>query len=165
MLHPFGQRGGQPPGPPSPGALAYNRQEDVMNVRAQPEEYVSTRAMGGRRSPGIRMRCLAVGRERSLTVLLRADAPCSPGTAPRGGRVFHARGRWRSRGVRAGGTSGRKTTAELVSVIHDHTPFPEETEFLFTNHGAVQFRRAGNTTGVSTEVIQSLAQTANVRAA
>jgi hypothetical protein len=67
--------------------------------------------------------------------------------------------------VRAGGTSGRKTTAELVSVIHDHTPFPEETEFLFTNHGAVQFRRAGNTTGVSTEVIQSLAQTANVRAA
>ena len=52
-------------------------------------------------------------------------------------------------------------------MIHDHTFFPEETEFLFTNHGAVQFvDEQGNTTSVlDWEVIQSLANVASVRAA
>jgi hypothetical protein len=56
---------------------------------------------------------------------------------------------------------------EPVSVIHDHTYFPEPSEFLFTNHGAVQFvDEQGNTTMVlDWEVIQSIAKNASARAA
>jgi hypothetical protein len=48
---------------------------------------------------------------------------------------------------------------EPVSVIHDSTFFPEPSEFIFTNHGAVQFLDENDKTSfvLDWEVIQGMA--------
>jgi acetylacetone-cleaving enzyme len=145
-----------------------------MTVRMQPEEFVSTRSMSwAPLSPGIRMKVLRLSPESGTwTVLFHADAGASFARhrhlAP--GEYFMLSGKMEVRGgVQAGGTTAVTGDYgwEPVSVIHDHTYFPEESEFLFTNHGAVQFvDEQGNTTGVlDWEAIQSLAQVASARAA
>jgi anti-sigma factor ChrR (cupin superfamily) len=145
-----------------------------MSVRMQPEEYVSTRSMPwATLSPGIRMKVLRLSPESGTwTVLLRADAGASFARHRHlaAGEYFMLYGKMEVRGgAQAGGTTAVAGDYgwEPVSVIHDHTFFPEETEFLFTNHGAVQFvDEKGNTTSVlDWEVIQSLARTASARAA
>ncbi|HKC51416.1 MAG TPA: 2,4'-dihydroxyacetophenone dioxygenase family protein [Myxococcota bacterium] len=145
-----------------------------MNVRVQPEEYVSTRSMSWAvLSPGIWMKVLRLSPESGTwTVLLRAEAGASFARHRHlaAGEYFMLSGKMEVRGgAQAGGTTAVAGDYgwEPVSVIHDHTFFPEETEFLFTNHGAVQFvDEQGNTTAVlDWEAIQSLAQIASARAA
>lgn len=143
-------------------------------VRPQSEEYVSTRSLPWSvLVPGIRMKVCRLSPESGTwTVLFRADAGAS---FPRhrhlaAGEYFMISGKMEVRGgVQNGGTTAVAGDYgwEPVSVIHDHTYFPEESEFLFTNHGAVQFiDEAGNTTSVlDWEVIQTVAQSASARAA
>jgi anti-sigma factor ChrR (cupin superfamily) len=141
-------------------------------ARVQPEEYVSTRSLPWSvLVPGIRMKVCRVSPETGTwTVLFKADAGAS---FPRhrhlaAGEYFMLSGKMEVRGgAQAGGVTAVAGDYgwEPVSVIHDHTYFPEESDFLFTNHGAVQFiDEQGNTTSVlDWEVIQSVGEAAGAR--
>ena len=143
-------------------------------VRPQSEEFVSTRSIPWAvLVPGIRMKVCRLSPESGTwTVLFRADAGAS---FPRhrhlaAGEYFMLSGKMELRGgAQAGGVTALPGDYgwEPVSVIHDFIHFPEETELLFTNHGAVQFLdEQGNTTSVlDWEAIQSVAQAASARAA
>ena len=140
-----------------------------MTVRIQPEEFVSSRSLSwAPLSPGIWLKVLRLSPESGTwTVLLRAEAGASFARhrhlAP--GEYFMLSGKMEVRGgVQAGGVTATAGDYgwEPVSVIHDHTYFPEASEFLFTNHGAVQFvDEAGNTTAVlDWEAVQAMAEAA-----
>ncbi len=140
-----------------------------MTLSKQPEEYVSSQDMAWVAfSPGIFIKVLRLSPETGTwTVLMRAEAGASFARHRHlaAGEYFMLSGKMEVRGgVQNGGVTAVAGDYgwEPVSVIHDHTYFPEDTEFLFTNHGAVQFvDEQGNTTSVlDWEVIQSLAQQA-----
>lgn len=146
-----------------------------MTVRPQSEEFVSTHSMAWAEfSPGIWMKVLRLSPETGTwSLLLRAEAGASFARHRHlaAGEYFMLSGKMELRGgAQAGGVTALPGDYgwEPVSVIHDHTYFPEPTEFLFTNHGAVQFvDEQGNTTMVlDWEVVQALAaKAASARAA
>jgi quercetin dioxygenase-like cupin family protein len=145
-----------------------------MSQNAPKDEYVASRKLAWVPFvPGISLKLLRVSPESGTwTVLFRAEAGAS---FPRhrhlaAGEYFMLSGRME---VRGGAEKGGITALpgdygwEPVSIIHDHTEFPEASEFLFTNHGAVVFVDEENnpTSVLDWEVIQSAVRQAAARAA
>ena len=96
-------------------------------------------------SPGIWLKLLRVSPETGTwTVLLKCEAGSAFARHRHlaAGEYFMLSGRMELRGgAQAGGVTALPGDYgyEPVSVIHDSTAFPVESEMLFTNHGAVQF--------------------------
>jgi anti-sigma factor ChrR (cupin superfamily) len=138
-------------------------------IPAQEDLFVSSRELKWAPfSEGIWLKCLRLSPETGTwTVLLKAEAGAS---FPRhrhlaAGEYFMISGRMELRGgVEAGGVTALPGDYgwEPVSVIHDFTHFPEPTEFIFTNHGAVQFLDEHDKTVsvLDWEVIQAIAAAA-----
>lgn len=116
-------------------------------------------------SEGIQLKVLRVSPETGTwTVLIKAEAGAS---FPRhrhlaAGEYFMLSGEMEVRGGEEnGGVTARAGDYgwEPVSVIHDLTRFPQATEFLFTNHGAVVFLDANDEVSsvLDWEAIQALA--------
>lgn len=119
-------------------------------------------------SEGIWLKVLRISPETGTwTILLK----CAAGSAfarhrhLAAGEYFMLSGRMELRG---GAQSGGVTAVagdygfEPVSVIHDSTCFPVDSEFLFTNHGAVQFLDEQDNTAfvLDWEAIQRMAAAA-----
>ncbi len=143
-------------------------------MNAPKDEYVSSKKLPWVEFvPGIFLKLLRVCPENGTwTVLFRADAGAS---FPRHRHLaaveyFMLSGKMEVRGgVENGGITAVAGDYgwEPVSIVHDLTYFPEPTEFLFTNHGAVVFTDEENrpTSVLDWEVIQSVVQQAAARAA
>jgi len=117
-----------------------------MTITAQAELFVSSRELKWAPfSEGIWLKLLRLSPETgSWTILLKCAAGSSFARHRHlgAGEYFMLSGRMEVRGGAAAG--GVPAVAgdygwEPVSVIHDSTCFPEPSEFIFTNHGAVQF--------------------------
>jgi anti-sigma factor ChrR (cupin superfamily) len=146
----------------------------MTTMNAAKDEYVSSNGMTWAPFvPGISLKLLRVCPENGTwTVLLKADAGAS---FPRhrhlaAGEYFMLSGKMEVRGgVEKGGITALPGDYgwEPVSIVHDYTYFPEPTEFLFTNHGAVVFIDDEDrpTNVLDWEVIQSVVQQAAARAA
>ena len=140
-----------------------------MSMNAPKDEYVSSQKLSWSPFvPGIALKLLRVSPESGTwTVLFRAEAGAS---FPRhrhlaAGEYFMLSGRMELRGgAKAGGVTALPGDYgfEPVSVIHDSTFFPEPTEMLFTNHGAVQFLDEHDNTAfvLDWEAIQRMAAAA-----
>ena len=115
-------------------------------ISAQAELFVSSRELKWAPfSEGIWLKLLRLSPETgSWTILLKCAAGSSFARHRHlgAGEYFMLSGRM---DVRGGAAAGGVTAVagdygwEPVSVIHDSTCFPEPSEFIFTNHGAVQF--------------------------
>jgi len=120
--------------------------EDATMVSPQADLYVSSRELKWAPfSEGIWLKVLRISPETGTwTILLK----CQAGSAfarhrhLAAGEYFMLSGRMELRGgAQAGGVTALPGDYgfEPVSVIHDSTCFPVDSEMLFTNHGAVQF--------------------------
>jgi anti-sigma factor ChrR (cupin superfamily) len=116
-------------------------------------------------SEGIELKVLRISPETGTwTVLLKCEADSSFVRHRHlgAGEYFMLSGRMEVRGgAQAGGITAVAGDYgwEPVSVIHDVTHFPEATELLFTNHGAVQFLDEDDNTSfvLDWEAIQAMA--------
>ena len=115
-------------------------------IAAQPESFVSSSALTWAPfSEGIWLKVLRLSPETGTWTILLKCATGSSFARHRhlaAGEYFMLSGKMELRGgVQAGGVTAVAGDYgwEPVSVIHDSTFFPEPTEFVFTNHGAVQF--------------------------
>jgi len=119
-------------------------------------------------SPGIWLKLLRVSPETGTwTVLLKCEAGSAFARHRHlaAGEYFMLSGRMELRGgAHAGGVTAVAGDYgyEPVSVIHDSTAFPVESEMLFTNHGAVQFLDENDATSfvLDWEAIQRMAAAA-----
>ena len=124
-----------------------------MTVSPQAELFVSSRELKWAPfSEGIWLKLLRLSPETgSWTILLKCAAGSSFARHRHlgAGEYFMLSGRM---DVRGGAAAGGVTAVagdygwEPVSVIHDSTCFPEPSEFIVTNHGAVQFLDEDDTT-------------------
>jgi len=115
-------------------------------IGAQGEMFVSSSELKWAPfSEGIWLKLLRLSPETGTwTVLLKCEAGASFARHRHlaAGEYFMLSGRMELRGgAQAGGVTALPGDYgwEPVSVIHDSTCFPVPTEFIFTNHGAVQF--------------------------
>ena len=115
-------------------------------ISAQGDLFVSSRELKWAPfSEGIWLKVLRLSPETGTwTILLKCAAGSSFARHRHlaAGEYFMLSGRMELRGgAQAGGVTAVAGDYgfEPVSVIHDSTCFPEPSEFLFTNHGAVQF--------------------------
>lgn len=143
-------------------------------MNAAKDEYVSSKGLTWAPFvPGIYLKLLRVCPETGTwTVLIKADAGAS---FPRhrhlaAGEYFMLSGKMEVRGgVENGGITAYPGDYgwEPVSIVHDHTVFPEPTEMLFTNHGAVVFvdDQDKPVSVLDWEVVQTVCRPAAVRAA
>jgi quercetin dioxygenase-like cupin family protein len=146
----------------------------MMTMNAAKDEYVSSTSLNWAPFvPGIFLKLLRVCPETGTwTVLIKADAGAS---FPRhrhlaAGEYFMLSGKMEVRGgVEKGGITALPGDYgwEPVSIVHDHTEFPEPTEMLFTNHGAVVFIDDNDqpTSVLDWEVVQQVCAKVAARAA
>lgn len=135
-------------------------------IQPQKDSYVATRELKWAPiSEGISFKVLRVSPETGTwTVIFKAEAGSSFARHRHlaAGEYFVISGKMELRGgVQAGGTTALPGDYgwEPVSVLHDQTHFPEETELLFTNHGAVLFLDENDKTTfvLDWEAVQSIA--------
>ena len=135
-------------------------------ISAQADTFVSSRELKWAPfSEGIWLKLLRLSPETGTwTVLLKAAAGASFARHRHlaAGEYFMISGKMELRGgSQAGGVTAVAGDYgwEPVSVIHDSTFFPEPSEFIFTNLGAVQFLDENDKTSfvLDWEVIQGMA--------
>ena len=152
--------------------MIYDRGEPMEGatvVSPQADLFVSSRELKWAPfSEGIWLKVLRISPETGTwTILLK----CQAGSAfarhrhLAAGEYFMLSGRMELRGgAQAGGVTAVAGDYgfEPVSVIHDSTCFPVDSEFLFTNHGAVQFLDEHDNTAfvLDWEAIQRMASAA-----
>jgi anti-sigma factor ChrR (cupin superfamily) len=135
-------------------------------LSAQKDLYVSARNAGWAPfGEGIKFRLLRISPETGTWTVLLSCAPGSSIARHRhlaAGEYFVVSGVMELRGGEQGGGVTARTGDygwEPVSIVHDNTYFPEQTELFFTNHGAVLFmdEQDQTTLVLDWEAIQKLA--------